>query len=43
MKSFKNESEVFDLYKKSGDKIIIFEGIVYNVDEYMGQHPGGAD
>ena len=43
MTLFKNEQEVYSLYKKSGRKIIIFEGSVYDVDNYIQQHPGGVD
>lgn len=43
MSRFKNEKEVEDLYKKTGKKVIIFEGTVYDVGTYMGTHPGGSD
>ena len=43
VKNFKNEAEVEQYHKESGDKVIIFEGTVYQVGEYMTGHPGGID
>ena len=37
-----SKSDVAD-HNKDGDCWVIFEGKVYNVSEYMGKHPGGAD
>ena len=31
------------LHNKDGDCWLVIEGKVYNVSEYMGKHPGGAD
>jgi cytochrome b involved in lipid metabolism len=41
---FMNEGEVLDFFKKDKDnnQVIIYEGIVYDVKEYLGQHPGGS-
>lgn len=30
-------------YNETKDQVIIFEKVVYNVEEYMPQHPGGGD
>jgi predicted heme/steroid binding protein len=35
MKTFKNEAEVEAYYKETGLKIIIFEGVVYDVGCYI--------
>lgn len=43
MRDFKTEQEVMEYYKETSRKIIIFEGTVYDVDNYMGTHPGGSD
>lgn len=43
MRDFKNEQEVYDLFTKSKRKIVIFEGAVYDIDEYAATHPGGAE
>lgn len=43
MRNFKNEQEVSDYHKESGKAIIIFEGTIYDVTDYMPNHPGGAD
>lgn len=43
IKAFKNEAEVEAYQKESGKQIIIFEGSVYDVKEYMPTHPGGGD
>jgi cytochrome b involved in lipid metabolism len=40
---FESEDEVMKLYKDDGLKVVIYEGVVYDVEEYMGEHPGGAD
>ena len=32
-----------DYYKKTDEKIIIYEGVVYDVADYVGLHPGGKD
>lgn len=32
-----------DLYKKEGKHVVIYQGTVYDVTEYMPTHPGGAD
>ena len=43
MSYFKNEQEVYSLYKSTGRKVIVFEGSVYEVGNYMETHPGGSD
>lgn len=43
MKNFKNEAEVEEHYKTTKQKVVIFEGAVYDVGSYPSQHPGGAD
>ena len=43
MKNFKNEAEVEQFYQTTKQKVIIFEGAVYDVGSYISQHPGGAD
>ena len=43
MRDFKNEAEVEAYYKETGHKVVIFEGTVYDVTEYIGTHPGGPD
>ena len=40
---FESEDEVYNLFKTDGLKIVIYEGVVYDVSEYMDEHPGGAD
>lgn len=42
---FKTEAEVLEYYKKDkeGNQVIIFEGVVYDVKDYMPEHPGGGD
>lgn len=41
---FKDENEVMAYYEadKMNNKVILFEGTVYHVGEYMPQHPGGV-
>lgn len=41
---FMNEGEVLEFYKKDKDnnQVIIYEGVVYDVKDYLGQHPGGS-
>jgi cytochrome b involved in lipid metabolism len=41
-KVFKNEKEVAQLAKE-GKKVVLFQGVVYDVEEYMPTHPGGED
>jgi len=41
MRTFKNEAEVRQLCEKEGKQLIVFEGAVYDVEDYMPQHPGG--
>ncbi len=43
MKTFKNEAEVETYFKETGNKVIIFEGTVYEVGDYMPTHPGGQN
>lgn len=43
MRDFKNEQEVKEYFLETGQKILIFEGTVYDVDIYIAQHPGGQD
>ena len=40
---FENEDEVYNLYKNEGKKVVIYQGVVYDVAEYMTTHPGGED
>lgn len=40
---FTSEQEVKDYYKKTDEKVIIYEGVVYDVADYVGLHPGGKD
>lgn len=39
---FKSESEVFDFYKKTDSKVIVYKGVVYDVADYVNLHPGGS-
>lgn len=32
-----------DLYQKENKKVVIYQGIVYDVEEYMPTHPGGLE
>lgn len=43
MLEFKNDAEVMKMFKEDeeNNQIIIFEGTVYNVKEYLPNHPGG--
>lgn len=43
MLNFANEAAVEQHYKKTQQKVIVFEGAVYDVGSYLGQHPGGSD
>lgn len=43
LKQFKNEAEVEAYQKETGKKVIIFEGTIYEVGDYMETHPGGKD
>lgn len=43
MKTFKNEAEVEQYFTETSHKVIIFEGTVYAIGDYMSQHPGGSD
>ncbi len=43
MRDFVNEKEVMHYMEQTKRKVIIFEGSVYDVTEYLGQHPGGSD
>lgn len=42
---FGSESEVADFYNRDQEnhKVVIFEGVVYDVKEYMPRHPGGEE
>ena len=42
---FESEQAVYDYYlqDKTNNQVVIFEGIVYNVKEYLPSHPGGGD
>ena len=42
---FQTEAEVYQYYQKDQDKnqVIIFEGVVYDVKDYMPDHPGGGE
>ena len=41
--TFKDEKEVLAFYEKekTNNQVVIYEGTVYHVGEYMPQHPGG--
>lgn len=41
---FKNEREVLEHFNKDkeNNQVIIMEGIVYDVKEYLTMHPGGS-
>lgn len=43
MKLFSSEQSVLEYFKASGHHVIIFEGSVYDVTDYLKAHPGGAD
>lgn len=43
MKEFKNEAEVEAEAKSTQKNLIIFEGTVYDVADYVTQHPGGTE
>jgi len=42
---FKTEAEVYEYYQKDKDnnQVVIFEGVVYDVKDYMPDHPGGGE
>jgi len=40
---FENEEQVYNLYKNEGRKVVIYQGLVYDVAGYMSTHPGGED
>lgn len=42
---FNSEAEVTEYYNKDqqNNKVVIFEGVVYDVKEYMPRHPGGEE
>ena len=44
MKTFENNDEVMQYYLQNQEKnkVVIFEGKVIHVGEYLNQHPGGA-
>lgn len=39
---FDSEEKVYEYYKKTDSKIIIYEGTVYDVVDYVSLHPGGS-
>lgn len=43
MKNFKNEAAVEEHFKTTKQRVIVFEGAVYDIGSYAAQHPGGAD
>eukprot|EP00347_Sterkiella_histriomuscorum_P018373 403345748 len=43
LKDFKTEDEVMQHFIATNQKIIIFQGTVYDVTEYAKSHPGGED
>jgi cytochrome b involved in lipid metabolism len=43
MKHFASEEEVYDLYKKDDKKVVIYKKMVYDVSEFMNEHPGGPE
>ena len=42
-KQFESEEEVLALWQNDGQKVVIFQGVVYDVSEYVDQHPGGSE
>lgn len=40
---FKNASDVQDYYNKdpSNNQVVLYQGVIYHVGEYMSEHPGG--
>ena len=42
---FASENEVLKLFEsdKKSNQIVIFEGVVYDVKDYMPDHPGGGE
>ena len=44
-KIFSTEEEVMEYYRDDQDdnQVVIFEGVVYDVKEYMPSHPGGSE
>ena len=40
---FEDEKHVASFMKTEGTKVIIYQGVVYDVGEYMETHPGGKD
>lgn len=42
MREFKNEREVEELWTEHNQKVVLFEGSVYDVTDYTNAHPGGA-
>ena len=43
MKDFTSEKHVAEYMQQTGRKLVIFEGSVYDITEYIGEHPGGSD
>ena len=41
---FKNEEEVTAYWKedKENNQVVIFKGVVYDIKEFMPEHPGGS-
>ena len=42
-KVFESEKEVMDLWTNHGQKVVIFQGVVYEVGDYVAEHPGGSE
>ena len=42
MREFANEAEVQKLYDDDKQEVVIFEGSVYDIEEYKFKHPGQA-
>ena len=44
-RKFANEAEVAEFYKqdKDNNQVVIFEGKVFDVKDYMPDHPGGPE
>ena len=43
-KAFKTEEEVSAYWKedKENNQVVIFKGVVYDIKEFMPEHPGGS-
>jgi len=43
MINFESEEAVYAQYKKDDSKIVIYKNSVYDVSNFMGEHPGGPE